>query len=251
MTCQSCDSSCKTCSSASRCDTCASGYFEHGNSCVKSCPSGYFGNSDKKCESKSLHCQWVEVDSGHWGDWKTAQTWIGYKTIASKVRIEGKQHGGDDTALNGIEVKIANSQMIQKEITIENGNWGGWGSWKTPKSTSDYYACGAQLRVEGKQGGGDDTGANGLNLEFCQISKDSEQKVSVGDGYWGSWSKMVTRSRKAIMGMQVRYEKPQGGGDDTALNGLRVLFCDARFTDACPKGNNDRKCMYNANPYTS
>ncbi|EFJ51438.1 hypothetical protein VOLCADRAFT_87734 [Volvox carteri f. nagariensis] len=50
--------------------------------------------------------------------------------------------------------------------------------------------------------------------------------LTVHDGYWGDW-KMPTPypnlyEGRALTGFQLRSEPPQGTGDDTALNGLRI-----------------------------
>merc|ERR1712110_374595 len=52
-----------------------------------------------------------------------------------------------------------------KAINVIPWGWGSYGSWKYAKY--GYYACGFKTRIEGDQGGGDDTGLNGVKLMTC------------------------------------------------------------------------------------
>ncbi|CAM4663401.1 unnamed protein product [Leuciscus chuanchicus] len=99
----------------------------------------------------------------------------------------------------------------------EESRWGVWGRIKW--CPSGYFKS-FQLRVESSQGSGDDTAANNINF------KCSGGQVLEGDstdwGDWGNWS--PTCEGKGICGIQTRVEPPQGRGDDTALNDVR-MFC--------------------------
>eukprot|EP00957_Ditylum_brightwellii_P088043 6706686-Ditylum_brightwellii.AAC.1 len=108
------------------------------------------------------------------------------------------------------------------ENVIWNGNWGDW--WPSKSAGPDYWACGAQLRVEGSQAGGDDTAANGIKMMFCKsVDWSKQDTVSIHDGIWGDWSSMVMCPEGYyIDGAQVRFEDYCGNCDDTALNGLRI-----------------------------
>lgn len=78
---------------------------------------------------------------------------------------------------------------------------------------------GGRVIYEKKQGGGDDTGLNGLQIQCA-----SSGWYTVHNGHWGAWKSHVTYSRYRVIGARVRYEKKQGSGDDTAMNGIKFLF---------------------------
>ena len=104
----------------------------------------------------------------------------------------------------------------------EYGYWGGW---------TDYYEvdgsliCGAEMRFEDYQGGGDDTAANGLRFRYCQINDWYSQTQLEFEGFWGDWKGMVMcPENQYVGGFMVRMEENQGSdGDDTTLNGLKLL----------------------------
>jgi len=126
-------------------------------------------------------------------------------------------------------------QLGETSVTIWNGNWGSWLGNKSGPSGS--YACGAQLRSERNQGGGDDTAANGLNIKWCRYNNwNSYEWRIVNSGSWGSWKSRVSCPyNQWIVGARVQYENPQGGGDDTALNGLEIYCSTATLNAASYK----------------
>ena len=114
-----------------------------------------------------------------------------------------------------------------EDITIYNGIWGGWKHWRKTQS-SGMYACGAELRFEDSQGGGDDTAANGLKLKYCGLSDwYVQEEQEIWGGNWGGWKGwQMCPYGKYIGAGNVRFEDSQGGGDDTALNGLAIYCVD-------------------------
>lgn len=114
-------------------------------------------------------------------------------------------------------------------LTVYPGVWGDWKNWSSPIN-SERYACGARLRIERWQLLGDDTAANGLELKYCDLSNWwSQEETMVYPGVWGDWGQWkMCPSGKYIGGANVRFETPQGVGDDTALNGL-ALYCVDRY----------------------
>ena len=92
-------------------------------------------------------------------------------------------------------------------------NWGNWGDYKM--CASGQYVKGMQLRIEKNQGGGDDSALNAIRLTCSDgvVLKSAE-------GWWGDWLD-YTESENKIVGVFLRSEKNQGGGDDSATNGVK------------------------------
>jgi hypothetical protein len=173
---------------------------------------------------------------GFWGTWQPfkycpADTWAdGYS-----LRVELPQGDGDDTSLNAIRVycRRENSWLpMQRRIRSYSGKWGNWNSPEfCPFDLNDAgntFLAGACLSVEESQGsGGDDTAAN----DMCGVCRDrfggSEQILHPPGGTsWGVWQPIRTcPAGSAVCGMAVRFEKPQGDGDDTGLNGVQFDCC--------------------------
>ena len=150
---------------------------------------------------------------GDWGPFKRCPAEQHVKGI--QLRIEGQQGGGDDTALNAIRLYCSGgSSLISKE--------GPWGSWLTTKFLSGTHKfTAASIRQEKSQGGGDDTGGNGIML----YSRTSNTVIKPGDGYWGDWASWQhCPTGSWIVGFQTKVERNQGGGDDTALNEVK-FYC--------------------------
>ena len=110
------------------------------------------------------------------------------------------------------------------------------GSWKCPpgntnafnndwtKCPEGEYVKAMQLKIESRQWwGGDDTALNAIRL-YCS---DGTLLTSC-EGVWGKWRSSVS-SKNSIVGIQLRSEKWQRGGDDTAANGVRFKDCHGRI----------------------
>merc|ERR1712165_595997 len=136
---------------------------------------------------------------------------------------EDKQGLGDDTAANGLKLRYCNYDEWDKQLQDVMVYPGKWGSWKgMVMCPRGRYIAGAAVRYEDPVGAGDDTALNGLAI-WC-VSKDfkyGDVKV-VHYGWWGSWKPWAYRQKKFVTGAEVRFEDHQGGGDDTAMNGLKM-----------------------------
>ena len=130
-------------------------------------------------------------------------------------RLEGKQGGGDDTALNTICLQCSTGWHICSRR-------GFWGDWARSSTSSDGFNK-ANLSFEPKQGGGDDTAANQLIL----YNTDTGGRYTTGQGnFWGRWlGSQRCPSGERICGLKTRVEGKIGGGDDTALNGVILQCC--------------------------
>jgi len=165
----------------------------------------------------------ITIYNGIWGGWKP---WVktqsgGLYACGAELRFEDSQGGGDDTAANGLKLKYCglSDWYNQQEQRIWNGNWGRWKGW----SMCPYgkYIGAANVRFEDSQGVGDDTALNGLAI-WCVDKgwRNGEVKI-VYAGNWGRWKGWSYKPYKLVKGARVRYEDSQGGGDDTAMNGIQ------------------------------
>lgn len=136
------------------------------------------------------------------------------------MRVEAWQKGNDDTALNAVKLYCRN-RSGQQVATI-SPHAGYWGQWVE----SAYCPQGAfftqfRLKVESRQFSADDTSANSIAFR-CNNAGYYE----VPGGSWGSYGPWRGGyANEAVCGIQVKVESPQGPGDDTALNDVRLFWC--------------------------
>ena len=164
----------------------------------------------------------VTIDEGQWGDWQGMRYCPDDSYITGyHMRVEGNQGGGDDTALNSVEFQCTDKKGAKTNLSAHPGLWGGWNAWNYCPNNGFIKA--GQLKIEGNQGGGDDTGANSLRVQ-CTTGTDLQE--AAGGGAWGNWRNLVSCPvGEVACGAEVRIERDQGGGDDTAMNGLRFACC--------------------------
>jgi len=167
-----------------------------------------------KLEYKFDDPVWIEpMARTHWGYWGAVRVCSpGHNVVGAQLRIEPKQGWGDDTALNAIRFTCSNGMVL---ISAEQ-YWGDWRGY-TKSRSNDFV--GIRMRTEPKQGPGDDTAANGIQL------KNSWGWIYYpSDGHFGDWSRWVyCPPGKKFIGFQTRVEPSRGVGDDTALNNVRIL----------------------------
>ncbi len=182
----------------------------------------------------------ITPGAGNWGGWWTRiycnpGTWaVGYR-----MRVEGSQGGGDDTSLNSVQLLCKDPWSGATEwISSYDGHWGSWYSSASCAGPGNYLT-GARLRFEASQGGGDDTAAN--DVEFQCTS--SSIIHAPGGHTWGSWLGWTScPAKSAVCGLAIRFEGSQGGGDDTAMNGLELECCDVTCTSDCGDSICDSNC---------
>uniref|UniRef100_A0A8C1ZLT1 Vitelline membrane outer layer 1 homolog a n=1 Tax=Cyprinus carpio TaxID=7962 RepID=A0A8C1ZLT1_CYPCA len=125
----------------------------------------------------------------------------------------------------GIRSERSIDRYYRSELTVPNG--GGWGSWgQREMCPAGTYAAGFSLRVEDPIQG-DDTALNGIRLH-CVASKGSSDSyrdyssVQSDVGSWGRWTDIKWCPSGFLTAFQLRVERSQGDGDDTAAN--NILF---------------------------
>ncbi len=164
----------------------------------------------------------ISGNGGQWGIWTEAQYCPGGSWASSfGQRVEPSQGGGDDTALNSVVLFCTdrNGNQVGSRVTPHQGFWG---TWAYGRCSQGRHMTKFALKVEGSQGGGDDTSANAINF-WCN---DGTQVSASNDGAWGNWGGMRGNyPNAAICGIQEKIESQQGGGDDTALNDVKLIWC--------------------------
>ncbi|KAF7781636.1 hypothetical protein PRUB_b0927 [Pseudoalteromonas rubra] len=170
-------------------------------------PSGYYAQR--------------QPTDGYWGGWGNVVTCAANNYVYGyRMRSEPPQGSGDDTALNDVELYCAprGSNSYYRIFS----KYASWGNWSSNAFCSGGYnpVTGFRMRTEPPQGGGDDTAANDVQL-YCQ----NGALISAGaNSGWGDWSSRYScPSGQAVTGIITRVEDSQGGDDDTALNGVRLI----------------------------
>ncbi len=145
----------------------------------------------------------------------------------------------------GSEQRITANQSgtIHAEFTKNSKQYGYngelWGNWaKMDECPSESFAYAFRVKIEKKQGRGDDTAANGIQLKCRKNSSNQEQNnkiISSAEGPWGTWRDWhECGDNQFLYAYQSRIEKYQGRGDDSALNGFR--FACKKFGETEAEG---------------
>lgn len=160
---------------------------------------------------------------GYWGDWGgIARCPKNQYVYGYRLKSEPNQNNGDDTSLNGIQLFCTiKSNLHYTTIESKNGRWGTWG---TKQYCIHTPVKAFKMRIEAPQGSnGDDSAANDIEL-LCDYGKYISASVNT---HWGSWTQSYhCPYGQAVSGLTTRVESDQGRGDDTALNGLRLICSD-------------------------
>ena len=168
----------------------------------------------------------VEVCEGNWGNWHgDVVAPNGCYVDGICVRYEAPIGSGDDTALNGIQMHVSSLPgrgESSNNVVVHPGHWGNWRPWVY--APDGYYIAGMRARFEPWQRGGDDTALNGIEAICCSFQNNAIKRVMVEKGNWGEWGPdAMVPLGWCVAGLQVRVESPIGSGDDTAMNGIRLL----------------------------
>lgn len=157
--------------------------------------------------------------SGIWGPWgKEANCPSGTFVYGYRLRIQDR-HGGDETALNDIELycRRPNSYTVIQKIWSSYQSWGGWTSDRFCSGSNNPVA-GFYVRNEPNQGGGDDSALNTVLL-VCR----NDQMLIPHWGIWGNWSpRRMCPHGTAVSGFKTQVEPILYSGDDSAMNGIAL-----------------------------
>ena len=94
---------------------------------------------------------------GRWSRWQKCAK--GHALVGFHMRIEKKQGRKDDSAANDVRFICSNGKKLKADV---RGPWGAWR--KGPRCPKGQAITGFRTRVEGKQGRGDDSAMNGLEI---------------------------------------------------------------------------------------
>ncbi len=161
---------------------------------------------------------------GHFGSWGgIAKCPDNQFVYGYRLRSEEGVEDNDDTALNAIELRCASKGSTNyTTIHSKSASWGNFGGYAYC-SDANNPVTGFKIKIESKQGSKDDTAANDIDL-YC---KDGSYISAPQKTDWGSWSgEYKCPNTQVVIGIKTRVEKDQGSGDDTALNGVRLLCGD-------------------------
>ncbi|XP_053319895.1 vitelline membrane outer layer protein 1-like [Spea bombifrons] len=163
----------------------------------------------------------ISVPNGSpWGSWgRVDRCPSGHVARGFSIKAEPIQGRGDDTAVNGIQLRCVPRSGAFYEVPIKSAE-GKWGSWSSSLWCPDGYLRSFSLKVEAPQGSGDDTAVN--NIQF----RCSNNNVLEGSGLpWGTYGPWSRSCQTGICGIRTKVEPPQGDGDDTALNDVEFYCC--------------------------
>merc|ERR1712072_469563 len=139
--------------------------------------------------------------------------------------------GGDDSGLNGVKLFC----HLGGAVTSKTQIWGSWGDRKDCPG-SNNPVIGFRIKIEGNQGGGDDTAANTMDL-YCQRGGSITGDAVTAYGDWSDWLKCP--DGMAVVGLQTRVEGNQGGAHDT-VDDEEEKGKHQKFDDEEEKGKNQK-----------
>ncbi|XP_073681058.1 vitelline membrane outer layer protein 1-like [Garra rufa] len=184
------------------------------------------GRRPERSINRHYRSELMVLNGGKWGSWGDREMCpSGTYAAGFSLKVEESIGRGDDTGLNGIRLHCINNfkGLIRSyhDYSTVQSDVGSWGRWTEIQWCPSGFLTAFQLRVEKSQGKGDDTAAN--NIKF-KCSQGSLQGEGTQWGDWGDWSQ--TCEGKGICGIKTQVEAPQGRGDDTALNDVRMYCCN-------------------------
>ncbi|KAE9546837.1 hypothetical protein FO519_009951 [Halicephalobus sp. NKZ332] len=120
-------------------------------------------------------------------------------------------------------------------VIIESPQLTSFGHWHNMQYCPDYMvAVGMQVKVEGDQRGGDDTGLNAVAL-YCDFHDrtfhSSRHRIMSGEGLFGDWQEIkYCPIGQMIVGFALRSEPDQRGEDDVAADNF-AAYCGLPNSD--------------------
>lgn len=156
---------------------------------------------------------------------------LGSFVYGFRIKYEGYQGDGDDTAANGIQLSCRDQTTGTQTAIVSSTTerFGDWTAWQ--ECPAGHYVFGFQNRIERRLGDEkDDTGMNGIKLN-CRPYRSADSQPSKQlrfDGDFGDWAaESSCPGNQIVAGLASKVEGYGGGGnDDTSLNEVR-LYCSS------------------------
>ena len=114
---------------------------------------------------------------GYWGSWRGMKMCPSGKCVdGAQVRFEDSHGSGDDTALNGLEIRCSTPDFSSSSwVTVYDGKWGSWKNFcynvgvRLQQRVVDAgkFVKVPHVRYESKQGCGDDTAMKRNQFRFA------------------------------------------------------------------------------------
>jgi hypothetical protein len=116
--------------------------------------------------------------------------------------------------------------FAQSTVVIGSGHWGTWAEcfdW----CPVDSWPYAANVRSESSQGSADDTAINSISLHcYNRFTGAFTEYITSSQGIFGAWQATGTTHpyylSNPIKGGGMKIEAPQGSGDDTAANSVKI-----------------------------
>lgn len=207
-----------------RCTGTCSAHEERHRTCT-----GCDGQTKQKrassiCKPASCYKDKILTLGEKYGSWKSWEhcpsgSWVvSFQTKVERDQGSGSIHFTDDSALNAI-LMTCSDRLFTK---ISSGQ-GGWGEWRGESTMCRNGFSRFKLKIEEDQGYNlfqDDSTTNAIRM-WCTENKTWYKS---GEGAWGEWTPTeYCPTGYRITGIKTQIESNQGGGDDTALNGVQLI----------------------------
>ncbi|CAC5383593.1 Vitelline membrane outer layer protein 1,Vitelline membrane outer layer protein 1 homolog [Mytilus coruscus] len=114
-------------------------------------------------------------------------------------------------------------RTVTRVLSVRNG--GRRGTWSRPEFCARrYHASGFSLKIQPKQGSGDDTALNAIRLKCRRGTRapNTGGSIMAKEGPWGRWTSALNcQSGKRLVRFRLQVQPKQGTGDDTMATYVR------------------------------
>ena len=149
-----------------------------------------------------------------WSNYKKCPS--GKRVIGFQIKVEADAGGGDDTGLNGVNLKCQDG-ATSGEVTYL---WGSWRAWKT--CSNNGYVIEVDVKGTASLGASaDDYGATNMRMKCSE--GDILDGGGLSNGQWAGYQGCPAGS--FFCGAKAQIESDAGAGDDTTLNRIQMGCC--------------------------